>query len=163
MGTKKKICMIVILQQNGSVLLGHPVNGPAKGKLNFPGGKLEEGELPRECAVREIWEELRLRIREEALRERGMVTFVWQTEAPRMGEPEIKEVEAHIYLLDTWTGEPQATPDLPDPVWYPVSAIPYGEMMPGDRLWLPRALAEGNNLASRIHYGPNGELLDHEL
>jgi 8-oxo-dGTP diphosphatase len=29
----------------------------------FPGGKIEEGETPEECIVREIWEELRIDIK----------------------------------------------------------------------------------------------------
>lgn len=45
------------------------------------GGKLEEGESPEECIVREVWEETGLRLR--SWRYRGLVTFVsdrWEGE-----------------------------------------------------------------------------------
>lgn len=45
------------------------------------GGKLEEGESPEECLVREVWEETGLRLR--SWRYRGLVTFVsdrWEGE-----------------------------------------------------------------------------------
>ncbi len=49
--------------REGRVLLCRRAHGELKGLWEFPGGKCEAGETPRETAVREISEELGMRIR----------------------------------------------------------------------------------------------------
>lgn len=51
-----------IIRQNNRVLLCQRKEGALRGKWEFPGGKLEEGETPEECLVREIKEELGITI-----------------------------------------------------------------------------------------------------
>lgn len=46
----------------GSVLLLQRRFPPGVGKWSFPGGKIELGETARQAAVREVWEECRVRI-----------------------------------------------------------------------------------------------------
>ena len=48
--------------RDGRVLLCRRGYGDLKGYWEFPGGKCEPGETPRETVVREIMEELRIRI-----------------------------------------------------------------------------------------------------
>ncbi len=48
--------------RDGRVLLCRRGYGDLKGLWEFPGGKCEPGETPRETAVREIMEELKIRI-----------------------------------------------------------------------------------------------------
>ena len=45
----------------GRILLIHKKRGFGKGKINGPGGKIESGETPRQCAIRETEEELLIR------------------------------------------------------------------------------------------------------
>src|SRR5450432_452542 len=54
--------------------------GPAGGKWEFPGGKIEPGESPQEALVREIHEELRLALLVGDL----IGTFVSEQEAIRL-------------------------------------------------------------------------------
>lgn len=51
-----------VIQQNNRVLLCQRKEGALAGKWEFPGGKLENGETPEECLVREIEEELGIAI-----------------------------------------------------------------------------------------------------
>jgi len=51
-----------IIRENNRVLLCQRKGGALAGKWEFPGGKLEEGETPEECLVREIEEELGISI-----------------------------------------------------------------------------------------------------
>lgn len=48
-----------IIEEDGLILLAQRGNGMDQhGKWEFPGGKLEPGETPQQCIVREIMEEL---------------------------------------------------------------------------------------------------------
>ena len=47
-------CLVV---RNREVLLVRHTYGRARGKLLIPGGYLQEGEMPEQAAVREVWEE----------------------------------------------------------------------------------------------------------
>lgn len=50
---------VAIIQKDGKVLVARRRTGDAlKGKWEFPGGKIKEGETPEECLLRELQEEL---------------------------------------------------------------------------------------------------------
>ena len=74
------------IESNGKYLMLHRVkkeNDANKDKWIGIGGKFEDEESPQDCAVREIREETGLWFLPEALRYRGIVTFVsdrWETE-----------------------------------------------------------------------------------
>ncbi len=53
---------IGVVQRGSKVLITRRKStGPLAGFWEFPGGKCENGETPRECLARELWEELELR------------------------------------------------------------------------------------------------------
>lgn len=52
-----------IIMQDDRVLLCQRKEGALSGKWEFPGGKLEKGETPEECLVREVKEELDIEIK----------------------------------------------------------------------------------------------------
>lgn len=54
-----------IIRQDDQVLLCQRKEGALAGKWEFPGGKIENGETPEECLVREIEEELGIAINVE--------------------------------------------------------------------------------------------------
>ena len=49
---------LVFVIRDGEILLIDKKTGIGAGKVNGPGGKLENGESPEQCARREIFEEL---------------------------------------------------------------------------------------------------------
>lgn len=63
---------LVYCLRDGQVLLLERVKEPFPGHWVAPGGKLEPGESPVECAVRELREETGLRARDAVLR--GVIT-----------------------------------------------------------------------------------------
>ena len=54
--TEKATLLFVL--RDGQVLLIHKKTGLGAGKINGPGGRIDPGETPRQCAIREVQEEL---------------------------------------------------------------------------------------------------------
>ena len=54
------LCHVI---NDGSVLLKLATRGVSKGKWNGPGGKIDAGETPEACAIREVLEETGLDVK----------------------------------------------------------------------------------------------------
>ena len=88
------------------------------------GGKLEHGESPEECMLREFREETGLTMTDFAYR--GLITFVsdeWGTEY------------MHLFTCTAWTGE-LIDCDEGELVWLPKSELLKKKMWEGDHLFL---------------------------
>ncbi|HXF64892.1 MAG TPA: 8-oxo-dGTP diphosphatase [Caldilineaceae bacterium] len=71
-----QLATLVYVRQGGRTLMLHRIKKPNDmhaGKWNGLGGKLEPGETPEACAIREVYEESGLRIARPTLR--GIITF----------------------------------------------------------------------------------------
>lgn len=53
----------IILSEGRILAVERGVGMRHAGKWEFPGGKIETGETPQECLVRELWEELAISVR----------------------------------------------------------------------------------------------------
>jgi 8-oxo-dGTP diphosphatase len=85
-------------REHGRTLMLHRIkktNDMHAGKWNGLGGKLEAGETPEECAIREVWEESGLRIVDPVLR--GIITF------PQFSKGE--DWYTYIFVADQFSGE----------------------------------------------------------
>ncbi|MFB6268228.1 MAG: 8-oxo-dGTP diphosphatase [Halodesulfurarchaeum sp.] len=137
--------------EDGAVLLIEKKRGLGAGKLNGPGGKLEGGETPAEAARREVREEIRTGVPE--------VTKLGELAFEMGGEP---LMFVHVFRAPGVDGEPAETPEA-KPVWYPIDAVPYDEMWPDDRYWLPHVFA-GERFAGSFVFGDSeDDLLEWEL
>jgi 8-oxo-dGTP diphosphatase len=120
---------LMFVVERGRVLLIHKQRGHGAGRINGPGGKLEFGETPLECAVRETEEEVCIRVREP--RYAGELRFL-DTDGSR--------IHGFVFTATAYDGEPGPTAEAV-PEWFDVNAIPYERMWPDDRMWLPWVLA----------------------
>ena len=71
-----KLATLCYIKDNGKTLMLHRVkkeNDMHEGKWNGLGGKLEPGETPEECVIREIQEECGLTLKNPSLK--GILTF----------------------------------------------------------------------------------------
>jgi len=130
-------------------LLIRKKRGLGAGKVNGPGGRLEPGEEPVDCAVREVEEELGVTPR--SLEYRGEHRFQF-----------LDGYSIHVYafIASGYTGEVRETTEA-IPLWTPVDEIPFDEMWEDDRLWLPHAL---NGRKPQGRYIFDGDrMLDWEL
>lgn len=119
-------------------LLIHKKRGVGSDQWVGPGGKLEGDETPRECVVREVREEVGIRV----------------------VDPE--RVGAFTYYSDDWDAlvhvfratEYEGTPNESDeavPRWFPVDDLPFEQMWATDREWLPTVL-DGGTFRGRFVY-----------
>ncbi|ELY53829.1 8-oxo-dGTP diphosphatase [Natronolimnohabitans innermongolicus] len=139
------------------VLLIEKRRGLGEGWYNGPGGKLEPGETPRECAIRETREEVGLAVDPEGLEKAGELTFLLD------GDP---HTFCHVYRTRSFSGEPTVTEEA-RPEWVPVDDVPYDQMWEDDRLWLPGVL-EGRTVAGEFRFEGGRPLdeaafVDHDL
>lgn len=122
------------------VLLIEKKRGVGSGLFNGPGGKVEAGETPLEAARREVREEIRTTV--PSIRKMGALEF-------EMGGDPFMFV--HVFRAPGIAGEPSET-DEARPEWFEVGEIPYDQMWPDDRYWLP-LLLDGRTFSGEFVFG----------
>jgi 8-oxo-dGTP diphosphatase len=128
---------LLFVVRRDEILLIHKKRGLGAGKINGPGGRLEPGETPLACAIREVEEELC--VTPEGVEERGELRFQFTDGLSMHGT---------VFTASDCRGEPRETPEA-RPIWTPLDRIPYDDMWEDDRLWLPQ-LIEGRRFAGRF-------------
>lgn len=124
-----KLATLCYVQKPGYTLMLHRVkkkNDMHQGKWNGLGGKLEPGESPEECAVREVLEESGLRCHNPRLR--GFITF------PAFDE--IDDWYTFLFTLDDFEGELIDSPEG-NLAWIANDELLGLNLWPGDRVFLP--------------------------
>lgn len=126
--TPQERATLLFVRRDGQVLLIRKKRGLGAGKINGPGGRLDAGETPLACAIREVQEELR----------------VTPIDVRLGGELAFQFVDGYalfvsVFSADGCDGEPQET-DEAAPIWMPFDAIPFDEMWADDRLWFSHLL-----------------------
>ncbi len=148
----RKLLNLVLIQQDGKVLLGMKKRGFGAGRWNGFGGKVAEGETIEQSARRELLEECGVEVSE--LDKRGILEFSWQGKEDTI-------LEVHIFRGTVFSGEPTETEEM-KPQWYAVDAIPFAEMWPADSFWVPLFLA-GKKFKGKILFGEQDAVLEHQL
>ena len=133
------------------ILLIEKKRGVGAGLYNGPGGKVEPGEQPGEAARREVREEIGTAVPD--LAKYGELSF-------EMGGDPFMHV--HVYRAPGVVGAPEETPEA-RPEWFDLEAIPYDQMWPDDRYWLP-LLLDGTTFEGEFRFGDSEhDLLDWQL
>lgn len=139
--TEATICFII---EDGEVLLIEKKRGVGSGLYNGPGGKLEDGESPKECAIRETVEETG--VTPENLEKVSENEFMF-------GETPFMHV--HVFKASRFSGNIQETEEA-RPEWFEIQEIPYDKMWPDDKYWIPKML-EGEKFLARFNFDEDGE------
>lgn len=127
--TPDRVGTLLFIRDGERLLLIRKKRGHGRGRINAPGGKVEAGESPWQCAVRETREEVGVQVAEAV--PMAELKFVDQADEQWLG---------HVFLASSHEGVPVETAEAA-PLWFPVHAIPYEDMWEDDRLWLPHVLA----------------------
>lgn len=122
----KKVLTLCLLHTDTHVLLGKKKRGFGEGKWNGFGGKVEPGETIEEAALREMKEESGVDIL--GLKKAGVTQFIFHE------NPEVLEV--HIFRGVEHCGTPVETDEM-FPEWFLHTEIPFSDMWPDDRHWMP--------------------------
>jgi 8-oxo-dGTP diphosphatase len=140
---------LVFVIRDGQILLIEKKTGLGRGKINGPGGKIEPGEKPRDCAVRECQEELGITV--SGLEYCGQHRFQF-----------VDGYSIHVWVYRTteFEGIPTESPEA-NPLWVSLDDIPYERMWEDDSIWLPMLL-RGERFHGRWVFDGD-RMLDYEL
>lgn len=144
----RKIVTLVMVHENGKVLLSKKKDGFGGGWWNGYGGKVEAGETVEQAAHRELQEEAGIEV--GTLEKAGMLYFDIE------GDERLHE--GHIFRGSDVIGEPQETEEMVTPTWFPVDAVPYDQMWKGDDAWMP-LFFEGRAFEGIMTFNAKHELL----
>jgi 8-oxo-dGTP diphosphatase len=128
---------LLFVVRDGEILLIRKKRGFGAGKINGPGGRVDPGESPRACAIREVQEELR--VTPTGVDQRGELKFQFSDGF---------SIHGYVFRASGCVGEPVET-DEAIPLWTAVDRIPYREMWADDAIWVPWLLA-GERFVGRV-------------
>lgn len=148
-----KLGTLCYIRRGGKTLMVHRIkkaNDMHHGKWNGLGGKLEPGESPEECAIREIFEESGLIVKNIILK--GMITF------PGFANEE--DWYAFIFVVDQFEGVLIDSPEGPLE-WIEDSALFDLNLWDGDRIFL-KWLDRTGFFSAKFTY-INGKFVDYDV
>ncbi len=139
---KKETLCFLIDWDSRKILLGMKKEGFGHGKYNGFGGKIEQGETIEKAAIRELYEETKIRASESDIKRVGKFDFSFF-------EKEEWNRVVYVYFINKWVGDPKESEEM-FPKWFNFKEIPFDIMWKSDSYWLPLVLKgkklEGNFL-----------------
>lgn len=145
---------VAIILENNKILLGMKKRGFGVGRWNGYGGKLnlEVDKDIHQCAIREFNEEAGIEVKD--LETMGIIDFIF------VDNPE-KILEVHFIIVTDYSGVPVETDEM-KPQWFDINEIPYSEMWPDDRYWMPLFL-QGKKFRGSILFKDNNTIISNDI
>jgi len=148
---KRTVTNLCVIHQHPRILLGMKKRGFGAGRWNGFGGKVLPDETIEESLIREVEEEAGIKL--EDIKKVGFMEF----EFAKNGEI----VEVHVYKTEKFTGEPTESEEM-KPQWFYIDEIPFTEMWPDDKFWMPLFL-KGKKFKGKFLFGEGDAILEQEL
>ncbi len=152
--TEFKSAVVAYLIKDDKILLGLRKKvsfGIGENLVAGIGGKLEDGENDEDALLREIQEEIRVRVTD--FTHHGRVRFLFPH------KPNWQQ-DVAIYIVHAWEGEPVETLEI-KPDWYDLDKIPLERMWLDNSYWMHHVLA-GNKIDAVYLYSED-ETIQEEL
>ena len=143
----------VILKHDNQLLL---LKKPKRGWYAMPGGKLEHGELIKEAAEREFWEETGLRLLQPELR--GVFTFLVKNH-----NQVVEEWMMFTFFCDSFQGSLKEECEEGELEWVPVEVAADKPMAEGDSSVIRHILNRSDILYGTFTYTQDYQLVDQKF
>ena len=140
---------LVFVVRDGQILLINKKTGLGKGKVNGPGGKVDPGETPEACAIRECQEELDITVSRLEFCGEHRFQFV-----------DGYSIHVFVYRTTEFEGVPTESREA-KPFWVPINEIPYEKMWEDDQFWLPMVI-RGDRFQTRWIFDKD-KMLDYDI
>ena len=144
---------LLLIIKDDMIMLAKKKKGFGEGKYNGVGGKLEEGESVEEALIRETKEEINITPLD--YEKVGVVSFDEDYKGKR------SRLEFHLYTCSKWEGDLKETEEM-EPHWFNIKEIPYDEMFPDDKYWLPYLL-EGHKFNAYFNFDDDWNIIDKQI
>lgn len=152
------LCSLVFLKRGNEILLAKGKCGINKGRFNGYGGKIEPTDADiKVCALRELREESGVLARRRDLDYACRIRFYWEGEILGFNISSARIIDMHVFTLDLWQGQPKETKAMGDPAWFSSQTMPYGQMHPDAKIWMPYLL-EGKKFEGDFFYNANARI-----
>lgn len=148
----KKIATVLVVIENGKMLLGMKKRGFGAGRWNGFGGKLEENETIEEAAIRETKEECGIIVKN--IVRMGILDFEFPNKTDW-------DQQVHFFAAFEYDEEPKETEEM-KPGWFEFSEIPFEQMWPDDKFWVPMIL-DNKKFQGKFVFGDGDEILEHKI
>ena len=151
MSSQQTLCHII---DGDRIVLKLATKGISKGKWNGPGGKLENGETPEQCAIREVEEETGLRVRN--------LTFHGVMDFYNFGSS-VPMVTGYIYTTREFSGKIKSSSEG-EVRWFKRSELPWKSMWDDDQYWLENVL-DGRKFSRAVFHfnADDSKVVKHEI
>ena len=148
-----KQASLLFLLRGDEILLAMKKRGFGANWWNGVGGKPDGEETMDQTTVRECQEEIG--VTPLSFQQVALLDFVFPDSKTDWNQ------RVHVFVCDKWQDEPTETEEMA-PKWFKLSDIPYDQMWPDDRIWLPEVLA-GHTVGATFVFDEQGEIVSHQL
>ncbi|MCX6720471.1 MAG: 8-oxo-dGTP diphosphatase [Candidatus Staskawiczbacteria bacterium] len=143
------LCLLI---EKDKILLAMKKRGFGVGRWNGAGGKVKDGESIIDAMIRETKEEIGVEVKNPE--KFGLFHFNFPH------KPEWDQ-DVHLFVVKEWDGSPAESEEMM-PAWFYFEQIPYEEMWPDDKHWLPHVL-QGKKVEASFIFGQGDVVRKHNI
>ncbi len=149
---KKILLTLAFVEKGNKILLGMKKRGFGAGRWNGFGGKVKKGEKIEEAVKRELKEEIGILAKK--IEKKGVLSFIFDYNPKEI-------LEVHVFKVLEFEGKPLESEEM-RPRWFEKEKIPFDQMWPDDKYWLPIFL-NGKKFEGNFHFAGNDKILDYKI
>ena len=144
---------LLLFRKNNKILLAQKKRGFGAGKFNGVGGKIKPNETLEEAMIRETKEEIGVVPLDYHYV--GVIDFIEVVNGEKLN------VVMYLFTASEYEGELVETEEM-KPYWFDINKIPYDQMFPDDKYWMPYFL-NNEDFDASFEFDENWNLLSFKI